>query len=192
MKLVLVAVVLLAAACSGDAAPTTLAPTTTAVTAAPTTTTSTSSTTSTTTTTSQPPTTTLVAEPVRLPDPIADWPGGFVDLDEQRLLVAIADTPERRRQGLMNVADLLDLDGMLFVFSNDTATGFWMKDTLIALDIAFFDADGAYVDGFEMTPCTEDPCRTYFPAGSYRFALEMEAGTMPDNPQRLAWSSVEF
>ena len=187
MKLVLVAVVLLSAACSDDAASTTLAPTTTAATTPTTITT----TTSTTTTTAPPPATTPAAEPARLPDPIADWPGGHVDLDGQRLQVVVADTPERRRQGLMNVADLLDLDGMLFVFSSDTTTGFWMRDTLIALDIAFFDADGAFVDGFDMRPCTENPCPTYFPDGSYRFALEMEAGTMPENPQRLAWSLVD-
>jgi uncharacterized membrane protein (UPF0127 family) len=102
-----------------------------------------------------------------------------IRLDGDELLVAVADTPPLRQVGLMNVADLGDLDGMLFVFEADSSGGFWMKDTLIPLDIAFFEADGSFVDGFLMEPCTTTDCPTYRPSGPYRYALEVPAGRMP-------------
>lgn len=130
-------------------------------------------------------TTENVSEAPLIPGPLASLAIDTVELDGRSLLVAIADTPELRRQGLMNIADLLDLDGMLFVFADESTGGFWMKDTLIPLDIAFFDGSGAFVDGFVMEPCTTDDCPTYRPSGSYRYALEVAAGDMPTNPQDL-------
>lgn len=92
------------------------------------------------------------------------------------LLVAVADEPAERAQGLMNVTDLAGIEGMLFVFADDVGDGFWMKDTLLPLDIAFFAGDGVIVDVLTMTPCAADPCPTYRPDGEYRFAVEVEAG----------------
>lgn len=108
-------------------------------------------------------------------------------LDDRELVVAVADTAALRRQGLMYVEDLLDLDGMLFIFDDDNTGGFWMKNTLLSLDIAFFDADGAVVDRFVMDPCTANPCPKYSAAGPYRYALEMAAGTMAPNPRLLTF-----
>ncbi len=119
------------------------------------------------------------AEPA-IPVPLDDFAIEWIGLDGVELLVAVADTSERRRQGLMNIEDLGGLDGMLFVFDRDGTGGFWMKDTLIPLDIAFFDAGGEFVDGFVMEPCTVAACPTYRPSGTYRFALEMPAGQMPE------------
>jgi uncharacterized membrane protein (UPF0127 family) len=131
-------------------------------------------------------TTEAAAVPPRVPD---ELPEGVelatVDLDDTELLVAVADNAALRSRGLMFVDSLLDLDGMLFVFEQDAAGGFWMKNTLLPLDIAFFDVDGLIVDTFPMEPCTSAPCPSYSPAGEYRYALEMLAGTMPPAPQRL-------
>jgi len=96
----------------------------------------------------------------------------------RELVVAVAESPSQRSQGLMGVTDLGSLDGMLFVFPVDSDGGFWMKDTLIPLDIVFFSADGGFVDSLTMAPCTEDPCPTYRPGGSYRYALEAPAGDL--------------
>jgi uncharacterized membrane protein (UPF0127 family) len=140
-------------------------------------------------------TTGTVAGPPRVPAPLASFAIDTIQLDGQELFVAIADNAALRRQGLMNVPDLLDLDGMLFVFDVDSTGGFWMRDTLIPLDIAFFDATGAFVDGFLMEPCTTSDCPTYRPSGPYRYALEMAAGEMPANPKELGtpgtWTSEE-
>jgi hypothetical protein len=96
----------------------------------------------------------------------------------REMVVAVADTPDRRSQGLMGVTDLGGLDGMLFVFQVDSNGRFWMKNTLIPLDIAFFAVDGTFVDSMTMAPCSEDPCPTYRPNGSYRYALEAPAGDL--------------
>lgn len=90
--------------------------------------------------------------------------------------MAVANTPELRQQGLMGVTDLGDLDGMLFIFDDDVSTGFWMKNTVIPLDIAFFRADGGLVDLLRMTPCEADPCSIYQPSGPYRYAIETAVG----------------
>jgi len=142
------------------------------------------------TATSVPETTGYIADAPLVPGPLASSAIDTIQLDGQELLVAIADTAALRRQGLMNVPDLLDLDGMLFVFDVDSTGGFWMRDTLIPLDIAFFDATGAFVDGFLMEPCTTRACPTYRANGPYRYALEMAAGDMPANPQELGTPGI--
>ncbi len=76
----------------------------------------------------------------------------------------------------MGVSGLEGLRGMLFVFENDGTAAFWMKDTLLVLDVAFFAADGLLVDLLRMEPCPGDPCPVYRPAAAYRYALEAPAG----------------
>jgi hypothetical protein len=49
----------------------------------------------------------------------------------------VADTPEERRVGLMNREYLAPDKGMLFIFENSSVRQFWMKNTLISLDIIF-------------------------------------------------------
>ena len=90
--------------------------------------------------------------------------------------VAVADDAAERARGLMGVADLGGLRGMLFLFPADGTAAFWMKDTVLALDAAFFAADGSLVDLLEMTPCEADPCPVYQPSGPYRYVLEVPTG----------------
>ena len=103
--------------------------------------------------------------------------GAVVEVDGNRLAVLVADTPDERRHGLMEVPDLPDDVGMLFVFGEDRRGGFWMKDTLIPLSIAFIAADGSIVDILDMEPCPSgDDCPSYVPDTEYRYALEVERG----------------
>ncbi len=80
----------------------------------------------------------------------------------------------------MHVASLGPLDGMLFVWESDTTTSFWMFNTFIPLDIAWFDASGAFVWQTTMVPCTDfdggDDCIRYGASAPYRYALEVPAG----------------
>ncbi|MCP4304129.1 MAG: DUF192 domain-containing protein [bacterium] len=123
-----------------------------------------------------------------IPEILQGFSFSTVWVDEAELFVAIAGNAAQRQQGLMNVTELGALDGMVFVFDQDSSGGFWMKNTFIPLDIAFFDAEGEFVDGFVMEPCTTADCPIYRPSGSYRFALEMPAGDMSPDPQGLVFA----
>jgi uncharacterized membrane protein (UPF0127 family) len=60
------------------------------------------------------------------------------------LTVEIASTPDERRTGLMNRPAMPKDAGMLFLFPEPGQVGFWMHDTLIALDMLFI-SDGEVV-----------------------------------------------
>lgn len=90
--------------------------------------------------------------------------------------VRVADTAERKSHGLMEVPDLPDGTGMLFVYPQDHQGSFWMKNTLVPLDIAFISADGEILQILTMQPCQADPCPHYTPDVVYRDALEVPAG----------------
>jgi len=59
-----------------------------------------------------------------------------------RFEVAVADTPEARARGLMFVEAMPASTGMLFVYEAPGPASFWMKNTLIPLDMIFAGADG--------------------------------------------------
>lgn len=90
----------------------------------------------------------------------------------------LADTADARRQGLMGVTDLGDGDGMAFVYPVPHTGTFWMKNTLLPLSIAFFDDQGAFLDAFDMEPCTADPCPVYPTATDFLIAIETTRGDL--------------
>lgn len=90
--------------------------------------------------------------------------------------VQIAETNEQRGYGLMYRKWLAGDKGMIFLFEQDTSGGFWMKNTIIPLSIAFIDSAGVIVDIQDMEPCAEDPCPSYAPSQPYRSALEVNQG----------------
>lgn len=67
---------------------------------------------------------------------IISFAGSDVDLN-----VKVANDPSELSQGLMNVTGLPENEGMLFVFNNEAIRSFWMKNTLISLDIIFLNKD---------------------------------------------------
>lgn len=92
------------------------------------------------------------------------------------VLVRIAATEPTRRQGLQNVPIVPDGTGMLFIFPETEDNGrFWMKDTLVPLDILFA-ADGTITHADTMAPCRQADCPLYGPEGPYDMALETPAG----------------
>lgn len=88
----------------------------------------------------------------------------------------------RRQQGLMNQTDLGGFDGMLFQFDAPESGGFWMKNTLLPLSIAYFDGDGGLVSTAHMEPCPPDveDCPVYDAAGPYVWALEVPQGGLDE------------
>ncbi len=94
-----------------------------------------------------------------------------------KFLVEVANTDASREQGLMHRDHLPDDRGMLFVFESEDIWSFWMKNTLIPLDVVWLDGDGRIVDVAEgMQPCKTVPCPLYHPEQLSSFALEIGAG----------------
>jgi uncharacterized membrane protein (UPF0127 family) len=100
--------------------------------------------------------------------------------DEVEVQVELADSAQERAVGLMNRASLDDDAGMLFLFPEAASGGFWMKNTLIPLSIAFADGEGRILRVLDMQPCRADPCEVYEPGVSYRSALEVNQGAFAE------------
>ena len=65
--------------------------------------------------------------------------------------------------------------GMWFLFPDDTPRTFWMKDTLIPLDIIFVNSTHHIVHIATALPCTQDPCPTYPSISPAQYVLEVNA-----------------
>ena len=90
-----------------------------------------------------------------------------------KLTAEVAMTPDQRAVGLMNRFSLKPDHGMLFVFERTEPLSFWMKNTFVALSIAFVADDGRIVNIEDMKPQTEERHSSKGPA---RYALEMRKG----------------
>jgi uncharacterized protein len=102
------------------------------------------------------------------------------DGDPLTVRLEVAADPATRARGLMERERVPPGTGMVFLYPADVAESFWMKNTLVPLSIAFVAADGRVVSVAEMTPCKADPCPSYAPAGPYRYAVELAAGSFGD------------
>lgn len=92
-------------------------------------------------------------------------------------VIEVADNYEERKEGLMFRTSLNERRGMFFIFEYPGKLRFWMKNTLIPLDIIFFDKDYRIVNiEKNAQPCSKDPCNLYFSAGPAQYVLEVNAG----------------
>lgn len=145
----------------------------------------TSSTTSTTSTSS----TTPVHDPDDVPSPEgAIVPEGF---PRTRATVTTADgricelcvwvaEGDLRSRGLSSVDDIGPADGMVFVYPEPDTRTFNMEFVAFDLEIAFFDAAGAYLDAFAMEACPLGGCRRYRTPEDISLAFEVRPGSLPD------------
>lgn len=93
---------------------------------------------------------------------------------ETRIEAEIAVTSAERQQGLMDRSDFAPGDAMLFVFPKARVLSFWMKNTPVSLDIAFFDAEGHWLNTVLATvPFSLD---SVYSDGAALYALEVTAG----------------
>ena len=98
--------------------------------------------------------------------------------DGQVFHVELATDDATRAQGLMYRDRLRPNTGMLFIFQTAGDQAFWMKNTLIPLDMIFIDVDGRVTHvAHDVQPCRADPCPSY-PTNPVRalYVLELAAG----------------
>jgi hypothetical protein len=114
----------------------------------------------------------------------------LVSRDGQRvpLTVQVADNLEERRQGLMYRESIEPFAGMLFVAPEPEMMSFWMKNTVIPLDVIFFDTTGNFVSSTSMIPCLQDPCPQYESQAQAKYGLEVPAGFVQEHGVRVGWS----
>jgi hypothetical protein len=112
--------------------------------------------------------------PARGAHPHDSW----VELAGRRYTVELADNDAERERGLM-FRERMDPDrGMLFVHEREEPLAYWMKNTLIPLDILFFDSQLRLVSQQrDVPPCTlGDACPPYPSNAPARYVLELNAG----------------
>ncbi|MFV1986551.1 MAG: DUF192 domain-containing protein [Gemmatimonadota bacterium] len=102
--------------------------------------------------------------------------------------VEIADDEAERSKGLMFRESLPQNEGMLFVYESSRALGFWMRNTLIPLDIAYIDEQGRIVDIQSMEP---GDTTTHTSSSDAMYALEMNVGWFEANEVTIG-DIVEF
>ncbi|MBI4164096.1 MAG: DUF192 domain-containing protein [Candidatus Aenigmarchaeota archaeon] len=91
--------------------------------------------------------------------------------------VEVADTPIKRTIGLMNRTALPEKSGMLFIFDQEGIQGFWMKNTLIPLDMVFISADKKITHiQRNAQPCKTLDCQIYSSEKPAKYVVEINGG----------------
>jgi YVTN family beta-propeller protein len=100
-----------------------------------------------------------------------------------RVFVEVADDQDETMTGLMFRKHLPWNAGMLFVFHNEEPRTFWMKNTVIPLDMIFVDSNLKIVDIKEnVPPCAQgDECPLYPSKEHAQYVLEVNAGFVQEN-----------
>lgn len=78
-----------------------------------------------------------------------------ISIDGHELQLQLALSPSEQKKGLMYRESLAKDHGMLFLFDNPDQASFWMRNTRIPLDIAYFDASGRLKEVHPLYPFDE-------------------------------------
>jgi uncharacterized protein len=100
-------------------------------------------------------------------------PNIIAEINNKNYSFEVAANSEARKTGLMFRKKLAVNSGMLFVYNRELILNFYMKNTLIPLDIGFIDANYKIIDIQEMQPLDET---TITSKGEAQYALEVNRG----------------
>ena len=103
-------------------------------------------------------------------------------IDGKKIMAEVARTEGEKEKGLMFREVLPEDEGMLFIYEDEGFLSFWMKNTRIALSIAFIDSRGRIIDIQDMEPFSLASHTSRLPA---KFALEMNRGWFQRNGIRM-------
>jgi uncharacterized membrane protein (UPF0127 family) len=112
----------------------------------------------------------LFLSPQKKSDNTVCFEGSCIDVE-------LATTPEEMTTGLMNRTNLPENRGMLFIFDEEGTHKFWMKNTLIPLDMIWLDENETiiYIER-NAQPCYVSACSSFGPESSSKYALEVNGG----------------
>lgn len=111
------------------------------------------------------------------PEPTSRLPRVKVMLGGEVFELEVATTTKTLRRGLMFRQALAEHEGMIFPFQPPRRVDFWMKNTLIPLDMIFTRSGRVVHVVHQATPCEDDPCPTYPSVHSVDMVLEVPGGT---------------
>ncbi len=103
---------------------------------------------------------------------------------KKTITVELAETEEQHAQGLMFREKMSENQGMLFIFKDEEIRNFWMKNTLINLDIGYFARNRKLIDVQQMKAVTsvlQQDLPTYPSRQPAQYALEMNEGWFKKN-----------
>ncbi len=104
----------------------------------------------------------------------------------------VADTSAETEKGLMYRESLGNKEGMLFIFEKEKETSFWMKNTLIPLDMIFLNENKEVVNIVEgASPCNSSDCILYPSEVPVKYVIEVNAGFVEENGIEIG-DKVEF
>lgn len=106
----------------------------------------------------------------------------YVIFGSDTVRAEVARTPEQRERGLMYRTDVPAGTGMLFIFPEEQEITFWMSNTYVSLDVAFFDSSLTVVDIQQMDARTTDYHDSRVPS---MYALEVPRGWLAAHGVRL-------
>ena len=98
-----------------------------------------------------------------------------ISIDDQRIRVAVANTPALQALGLGKRAGLAADEGMLFVFPEAKRYGFWMKDMSFPIDMIWIAADGT-IEYMAQDVAPETYPKDFVPPTPALYVLEVTAG----------------
>jgi hypothetical protein len=124
--------------------------------------------------------------------------GGTVAFRQTSFMAEVAATDQEKAKGLMYRQSLAKDRCMFFVYAEEGYHAIWMKNCLIALDVAWVDGDGRVVETVEAAPpCSPmrgDDCPNYGGTVPSRYFIEFPAGTFKrlglKKGERLGWELI--
>lgn len=100
----------------------------------------------------------------------------YIEINNQKIKVILAISPEEQKNGLSNYTKLADGQGMLFIYKNKTIPTFWMKSMNFPLDIIWIEDDKIIKIDKNLVPEGDKPENTYAPDKPINYVLEINRG----------------